>query len=94
MKAPSIDTRISYSEAHDLASVLQNIRGLEWKENISDGLVRDLGFCRIKVISPTKDDLERNLKEYERVEYEHGDDYRVRISLNRIIINQQQSLEN
>lgn len=90
--APSTDTKVSYSEAYDFASVLQKGKGLKWKENITEGLVRDFDFCRIHVLSPTKDGLERNLNEYEDVVNKCNDTQSVRVSQNRKIVSQQLSL--
>lgn len=93
MIAPSTDTKVSYSEAYDFASVLQNIKGVEWKGNIFEGLMQDYGFCRIHVVSPTKEELERNLNEYGKVIAQCNDDQRVRVSLTRKIAKQQLLLE-
>lgn len=90
--APSTDTKVSYSEAYDFASVLQNIKGLEWKGNIQEGLVQDYGFCRIHVLSPTEDGLERNLKRYGKVVNKCVESQRVRIAQNRRVVERQLSL--
>lgn len=92
MLAPSNDTRVSYSEAYDFASVLQNIKGVEWNENIMEKLMFDYGFCRIHVVSPTEEELKRNLNKYEQVVDKCSDEQCVRVSQNRNILKLQLSL--
>lgn len=87
--APSTNTRVSYSEANNFASVLKRIEGLKWTENIHEGKERNLNFCSIHVVSPTKDDLKRNKDEYENVVNKRIESQTVKVSQNRIVANQQ-----
>lgn len=87
--APSTDTRVSYSEANNFASVLKRIEGLKWTENIHEGKERNLNFCSIHVVSPTKDDLKRNKDEYEKVVNKRIESQTVKVSQNRIVANLQ-----
>lgn len=91
--APSTDTRVSYSEANNFASVLKRIEGLKWTENILEGLEQDLHFCSIHVVSPSKDELRRNLNEYENVVNKRMESHGVKVSQNRFVANQQIPLE-